>query len=137
MITKYNLERFLKAQNERLCGVTIYNIAYQEMKNGMKRSHWIWYIFPQQKGLGYSYNSEFYGLDGQNEARAYLAHPVLGTRLRNISKVLLNHKGTRNIRQIMGSGIDAKKLQTCMRLFDSISPNDIFAEVLSVYFTKA
>ena len=70
--TKFNLQRFLDAQEG------VYPVALKEIRNGGKRSHWIWYIFPQQKGLGYSYNSEFYGLDGEEEARAYLAHPVLG-----------------------------------------------------------
>ena len=70
--TKFNLQRFLDAQEG------VYPVALKEIRNGGKRSHWIWYIFPQQKGLGYSYNSEFYGLDGEEEARAYLAHPILG-----------------------------------------------------------
>ena len=65
--TKFNLQRFLDAQEG------VYPVALKEIRNGGKRSHWIWYIFPQQKGLGYSYNSEFYGLDGEEEARAYLA----------------------------------------------------------------
>lgn len=77
--TKFNLQRFLDAQEG------VYPVALKEIRNGGKRSHWIWYIFPQQKGLGYSYNSEFYGLDGEEEARAYLAHPILGARLREIS----------------------------------------------------
>lgn len=137
MNTKYNLDRFLDAQNKQFCGETIYDMAYHEMEFGTKRSHWIWYIYPQQKGLGRSYNSEFYGLDGQDEAKAYLAHPILGARLREISKILLKHKDSRTIRQIMGSGIDVMKLKTCMKLFDSIAPNDIFAEILSTYFLKS
>ena len=68
--TNFNLQRFLDAQEG------VYPVALKEIRNGGKRSHWIWYIFPQQKGLGYSYNSEFYGLDGEEEARAYLAHPA-------------------------------------------------------------
>lgn len=137
MNTKYNLDRFLDAQNKQFGGETIYDMAYHEMESGQKRSHWIWYIYPQQKGVGCSYNSEFYGLDGQDEAKAYLAHPVLGARLRDISQILLKHKGARTIRQIMGSGIDVMKLKTCMKLFDSISPNDIFAVILTTYFPKS
>ena len=99
-----------------------------------KRGHWIWYIFPQQKGLGHSYNSEYYGLDGIDEARAYLAHPVLGARLREISEALLIHEGKRDIDAIMGSSIDVLKLQTCMNLFNRVSPNDIFEKVLDAFF---
>lgn len=124
---QYDLDRFLDAQ------ALAYPVALEEMQNGMKTSHWIWFIFPQQKGLGHSYNSEFYGLDGIDEARAYLAHPILGQRLREISQVLLTHKG-KNIRHIMGSHIDALKLETSMRLFDAISPNDIFNKVLQAFF---
>lgn len=124
---QYDLDRFLDAQ------ALVYPVALEEMQNGMKTSHWIWFIFPQQKGLGHSYNSEFYGLDGIDEARAYLAHPILGQRLREISQVLLTHKG-KNIRLIMGSHIDALKLETSMRLFDAISPNDIFNKVLQAFF---
>lgn len=96
--TKFNLQRFLDAQEG------VYSVALKEIRNGGKRSHWIWYIFPQQKGLGYSYNSEFYGLDGEEEARAYLAHPVLGVRLREISHALLGHRGHRTVRELMGVG---------------------------------
>ncbi len=124
----YNLERFLDAQDYA------YETAYEEMQEGRKRGHWIWYIFPQQKGLGHSYNSEYYGLDGEDEARAYLAHPVLGKRLRDICEVLLQHKGKRDIDYIMGSGIDVLKLQTSMNLFNRISPNDVFKKVLDAFF---
>ena len=96
--------------------------------------HWIWYIFPQQKGLGRSYNSQYYGLDGIDEARAYLVHPVLGARLREISEALLSHKDKRDIDAIMGSSIDVLKLQTCMNLFNRVSPNDIFEKVLDAFF---
>lgn len=68
--TSFDLDRFLEPQEY------IYPIALEEMKAGHKRSHWIWYIFPQEKGLGRSWNSEYYGLDGDEEAKAYLAHPV-------------------------------------------------------------
>ena len=74
---EHSLERFVDAQ-ERM-----YETALAEVKNGKKLSHWIWYIFPQLKGLGESYNSHYYGIDDLEEARAYLQHPVLGTRLRH------------------------------------------------------
>ena len=125
---EYDLERFLTAQ------AADYDDALDDIRNGRKRGHWIWYIFPQQKGLGHSYNSEYYGLDGIDEARAYLAHPVLGKRLREISEALLAHEGQRDIDAIMGSSIDVLKLQTCMNLFNRVSPNDIFEKVLDAFF---
>ena len=125
---EYDLERFLTAQ------AADYADALDDIRNGRKRGHWIWYIFPQQKGLGHSYNSEYYGLDGIDEARAYLVHPVLGPRLREISEALLTHEGKRDIDAIMGSSIDVLKLQTCMNLFNRVSPNDIFEKVLDAFF---
>ena len=125
---EYDLERFLAAQ------ASAYDDALDEIRAGRKRSHWIWYIFPQQKGLGHSYNSEYYGLDGTDEARAYLAHPILGARLREICEALLTHEGERDIDDIMGSSIDVLKLQTCMNLFNRVSPNDIFEKVLDAFF---
>lgn len=124
---EYDLNRFLKAQEWE------YETALMEMHDGAKESHWIWYIFPQLKGLGHSYNSQFYGLDGVEEARAYLNHPVLGTRLREISETLLQHR-RKSIHAIMGSSIDVLKLKTCMQLFDSISPDDVFDKVLETFF---
>ena len=127
-VKKYDLERFLTAQ------AADYEDALDDIRNGRKRGHWIWYIFPQQKGLGHSYNSQYYGLDGIDEARAYLAHPVLGARLREISEALLTHEGQRDIDAIMGSNIDVLKLQTCMNLFNRVSPNDVFEKVLDAFF---
>lgn len=127
--TNYNLQRFLDAQED------MYLVALKEIRKGGKQSHWIWYIFPQEKGLGYSYNSQFYGLDGEEEARAYLAHPVLGTRLREITRALLAHRGHRTVRQLMGSEVDVLKLRSSMQLFDKVSPDDVFAEVLKAYFS--
>lgn len=124
----FHLERFLEAQKD------MYPVALKEIRNGGKRSHWIWYIFPQQKGLGYSYNSTYYGLDGEAEARAYLAHPVLGVRLREITRALLAHRGHRTVRQLMGSDIDVLKLRSSMELFDRVSPGEVFGEVLRAYF---
>lgn len=135
-MSEYSLDRFLEAQNKIYDGETMYMNAFLEIESGRKRNHWIWFIFPQQKGLGCSYNSEYYGLDGENEAKLYLSHPILGERLRAISKVLLVHKDSRNIRQIMGSSIDVTKLKTCMTLFNSISPNDVFKDVLDTYFSN-
>ena len=123
----YDLSRFLDAQE------VAYTQALSELKGGRKQSHWIWYIFPQQKGLGHSYNSKFYGLDGEGEARAYVEHEILGDRLRECCKALLLHKD-KDIKYIMGSGIDVLKLKTSMRLFNKVSPNDVFEEVLDAFF---
>lgn len=128
--TNFNLQRFLDAQED------MYPVALKEIRKGGKQSHWIWYIFPQEKGLGSSYNSQFYGLDGEEEARAYLAHPVLGTRLREITRALLAHRGHCTVRQLMGSEVDVLKLHSSMQLFDKVSPDDVFAEVLKAYFSK-
>ena len=105
MERQYNLQRFLDAQDE------MYPIALKEMKNGRKMSHWIWFIFPQVKGLGRSYNSEFYGLDGIGEAEAYIKHPILAARLREICRALLENTD-KEIKYIMGWNVDVMKLKS-------------------------
>lgn len=122
----YNLDRFIDAQE------CIYPIALQELHEGRKHSHWMWYIFPQLKHLGHSYNSRFYGLSGKDEAAAYLADHVLGQRLREVSDVIFNLP-TNDAYEVLGS-IDGMKLRSSMTLFDIVSPNDIFARVLDKYF---
>lgn len=124
----YDLDRFLFAHSRD------YEKALNEIRLGQKSSDWIWFIFPQQLGLGHSLNCNYYGLDGIDEARAFLAHPVLGEHLREISKALLAHRGKRDINIIMGRRVDVMKLQTCMNLFNKVSPNDVFAEVLEAFF---
>ncbi len=125
----YNLERFLNAQNGQW---NSYNTALDEIRNSKKQGHWIWYIFPQIKGLGHSYNSEFFGISGLDEAEAYLTHDLLGARLREITNALLTHEG-KSAQSIMGP-IDDLKLCSCMTLFDLVSPDDIFAEVLDGFY---
>lgn len=122
----HNLQRFLSAQEYD------YPIALHEIQNGSKQSHWIWYIFPQTKGLGRSYQSEFYGIANRQEAEAYLAEPTLNARLREITLAMLEHKDKTAL-QILG-GIDAKKVKSSMTLFDAIAPDDIYAEVLNIFF---
>ena len=122
----YDLERFLKAQ------VFDYDTALRELRAGEKQSHWIWYIFPQMKGLGHSYNASYYGISGIEEAKAYLAHETLGTRLREVTRAVLDING-KTIGEIM-PGIDALKLKSSMTLFDRVSPNNIFALVLDKFF---
>lgn len=122
----FNLERFLKAQEYS------YQVAYAEIKEGYKRSHWMWYIFPQIKGLGRSSMSEYYGITYLDEARAYLEDDVLGTRLREICEALLKHSD-KSAMDIFG-GVDSMKLKSSMTLFDKVSPDEVFGKVLDVFF---
>ena len=122
----FNLERFLKAQEYS------YQIAYAEIKEGYKRSHWMWYIFPQIKGLGRSSMSEYYGITCLDEAKAYLEDAVLGTRLKEICVELLKYSD-KSAQAIFG-GIDSMKLKSSMTLFDKVSPNQVFGKVLDVFF---
>lgn len=124
-VDKYHLERFVKAQQ------SAFDTALREIEEGEKRSHWIWYIFPQLAVLGHSHNAKFYGISGYDEAEAYLNHPILGERLRRITKVLLEHKGL-SLQDIFG-GLDAMKVCSCMTLFDAVSPDDIFNELLESF----
>ena len=126
-----DIERFVEAQDSEYCG---YAQALQEMLAGAKHGHWIWYIFPQLRGLGHSGNANFYGIEDLREAKEYLKHPVLGTRLREITQVVLDHADDRLAIELMGSDIDELKLKSSMTLFDKASPNDIFSDVLDAYY---
>ena len=125
----YDLERFLTAQNG---GYSDYQRALSEIKAGRKLSHWIWYVFPQIKGLGFSYNSEYYGIGGLEEAKAYLNHPVLGTRLKEISEAFLNLDAGSAF-DILGRPDDLK-VRSCMTLFDMVAEHDVFDQVLTKYY---
>ena len=126
----YNLFRFVKAQAQS------YQIALKEIEAGKKHSHWMWYVFPQLKGLGHSSFSEYYGISGIAEATVYLNHPYLGAHLREITEALLKHEGKSAV-DIMG-GTDALKLRSCMTLFDVIAPDDCLRDVLKAfYFDKS
>lgn len=126
IVDKYNLNRFIEAQSG------VYHIALKELQDGRKRSHWMWYIFPQLKGLGHSHNSNFYGISRTEEASEYLEHPILGSRLREVSNTILN-LATCDVVEVFG-GIDSLKLKSSMTLFDLVLPNDIFTLVLDKYF---
>ena len=125
----FDLERFVKAQDSELSS---YYDALSEIKQGCKKSHWIWYVFPQIKGLGHSYRSEYFGISCKEEAESYLSHPVLGERLREITQALLECDNP-SAYNILGYP-DVVKVQSCMTLFDIISPNDVFNEVLLKYY---
>ena len=125
----FNIERFIEAQNTS----NTYRQALAEMQQGHKQTHWIWFIFPQLKGFGHSAYSQYYGLADTDEARTYLAHPLLNERLRTITKAVLLHDNM-DVKRVMGSSIDAVKLKSSMTLFDVLCPNDIFEEVLKTFY---
>ncbi len=122
-----DLSRFLKAQEYD------YEQALKEVRAGRKRSHWMWYIFPQIQGLGVTRTSEFYAIRDLDEAKAYLADPVLGTRLKEISSALLDLDGL-SASEIFGYPDDLK-LRSCMTLFCLADLScDIFEKVLNKYY---
>jgi uncharacterized protein (DUF1810 family) len=123
----YNLGRFLSAQS------TMYPQVLAELEAGQKLSHWIWFIFPQMKGLGHSAQSEFYGIGSLAEAQAYARHPVLGQRLTECTR-LVNAVEGRPIAQILGFPDDLK-FRSSMTLFArAISENALFRDALTKYF---
>lgn len=122
----YNLERFVEAQNE------VYPSALRELQEGGKRSHWMWFVFPQLKHLGHSQFAKHYGISGIEEATAYLQHPLLGQRLREVAETILGLAG--NDAQAVFGHVDAMKLRSSMTLFNAVSPDDAFARVIDKYF---
>jgi uncharacterized protein (DUF1810 family) len=126
----YDLDRFLSEQ------ARVYDSVLEELRRGHKTGHWIWFIFPQIAGLGHSALSQHYAISTLDEARAYLAHPVLGARLRECAGILLGLEG-RTAEAILGS-TDAVKLRSCMTLFHRAAPEDaVFSQVLERYFDGA
>lgn len=124
----FNLQQFLTAQQGS------YEVALRELRRGAKRSHWIWYVFPQVAGLGTSSMAERYALRSRREAAAYLTHPVLGARLVECATALLEVEG-RSAEEVMGSPDDLK-LRSSMTLFAAVAgPDSIFQKVLDRYFS--
>ena len=124
----YDLKRFIAAQKQD------YAIALDEITQGKKYSHWMWYIFPQFEGLGRSYIAQKYAIRNTEEARAYLAHPILGIRLIECCKVLLDLDGGYTASEIFGFPDDLK-LNSSMTLFSSVSGGvSIFHQVIDQYF---
>ncbi|MBR5193045.1 MAG: DUF1810 domain-containing protein [Bacteroidaceae bacterium] len=124
---KYNLERFKKAQEAD------YELALEEIKNGKKETHWMWYIFPQLADLGYSCMSQYYGIEDIEEARAYVKDPVLGPRLKEISRAFLSLR-TNDAEAVLGE-IDALKFLSSMTLFEEADPEEVvFSMILEKYF---
>ncbi len=127
MNDKTNLKRFIDAQE------TSYQTALSEIKNGRKRSHWMWYIFPQIQGLGFSETSRYYAIKDLNEAEEFLQHPLLGKRLVEISNELLKLPSG-NATSIFGNPDDLK-LRSCMTLFAAVPNADpVFQSVLDKFF---
>jgi uncharacterized protein (DUF1810 family) len=124
----FHLQRFVDAQNP------IYGRVLAELRNGCKSTHWMWFVFPQLKGLGGSAMSIKYAISSRAEAEAYLAHPVLGPRLRECTE-LVNRVEGRSIDEIFGYP-DNLKFQSCVSLFASATPdNEVFTRALTKYFT--
>ena len=122
----FDLERFVQAQ------AADYDRALSELRDGEKRSHWMWYIFPQIEGLGNSPMSRRYSIKSAAEARAYLDHPILGPRLRECAAVVNGIVG-RSAHEILGSPDDLK-LRSCATLFASASKDGVFEQLLRKYF---
>jgi uncharacterized protein (DUF1810 family) len=126
----YNLARFVEAQDNS----AIYARALGELREGEKRSHWIWFVFPQIAGLGGSPMSQAYAIRSLEEARAYLAHPILGPRLRESCEALLAADPSLTAGRILG-GIDAVKVRSSMTLFAAADPSaPLFREVLDRFY---
>jgi uncharacterized protein (DUF1810 family) len=127
---RYGLQRFVDAQEDR----AIYARALGELREGRKRGHWIWFVFPQITGLGSSPISQVYAIGSVEEARAYLDHPLLGPRLRECCEALLAADPALSAKQILG-GIDALKLRSSMTLFTRAAPEEpLLRDVLTRYY---
>jgi uncharacterized protein (DUF1810 family) len=123
----HNLNRFVTAQDR------VYDSVLAELRAGEKQSHWMWFIFPQIAGLGHSPTARFYAIASADEARAYLAHPVLGPRLKACTALVLAVEG-RSVDQIFGSP-DNMKFRSSMTLFSHVAPDDpAFGAALKKYF---
>ena len=122
----FGLQRFVDAQSG------VYDTVLAELRAGAKRSHWIWFVFPQLRGLGHSATAHRFGISSLAEATAYLAHPVLGPRLEECAGLLLAHRG-RPARGILGYPDDLK-VRSSMTLFDRAGGGPVFGEVLDAFY---
>ena len=123
----YNLDRFVLEQQH------VYDGVVEELRRGRKTGHWVWFIFPQVAGLGSSAMSQRFAIASLDEARAYLAHPVLGARLRECAGIVLATEG-RTAEEIFGP-VDAMKLRSSMTLFNRAAPDEpVFALLLDRYY---
>ena len=126
-----NLLRFVHAQDSGglYDGTGTYAEALQEVKAGHKRGHWMWYVFPQMKGLGHSEMADFYGINGREEAKAYIEHPVLKERLVEICEAVLGNE--HSAYEIFGA--DTIKFRACILLFASVSDIPVFKQIKNKY----
>lgn len=123
-----DLSRFVAAQE------LVYPAALAELRSGHKRGHWMWFIFPQLRGLGMSDTAWRFGLDGADEASAYAVHPLLGPRLRACGAAILAHEGHRSAAAILGQ-IDAMKLRSCATLFELVADEaSVFVRLLEGFY---
>ena len=128
MTDAYDLTRFIRAQ------AGSYPAALAELRAGEKRTHWMWYVFPQVLGLGLSANARLYAISGEGEAQAYLGHELLSARLRECTGAMLAHAGKKSAVAILGP-IDTLKFRSSMTLFEQVAPDDsIFGEALDAFF---
>jgi len=127
MTDPFDLKRFVRAQDP------VYGDIQQELARGRKQSHWMWFVFPQVAGLGFSAMSQRYAIASRAEASAYLAHPTLGPRLIECTHLVLAVEG-RTINVILGAPDDAK-FHSSMTLFDAVSGEPVFDEALARYFS--
>ena len=123
----FNLKRFVEAQS------FVADRVVAELRDGCKRSHWMWFIFPQVAGLGFSTMSQTYAISSLDEARGYLAHPVLGDRLRQWVEIVLEAEEGRSARAIFGTPDDAK-FRSCLTLFAQVSGEEVFLRALDRFF---
>lgn len=126
MNTPFNLQRFLDAQS------TVYSQVCTELRDGYKRSHWMWFIFPQLRGLGHSYMAHKFAISSGDEARAYAEHSVLGPRLLECTELVNSIEG-RSIRDIFGNP-DHLKFRSSMTLFAHVTAEKVFREAIQRYF---
>ena len=129
MSDPYNLKRFVDAQEG------VHETVLAELRGGSKRSHWMWFVFPQLAGLGLSPTAQYYAVASLDEARAYLEHRLLGFRLRECVEALLPWANRRSAEQILG-GVDALKLKSSLTLFDRVEPDGPFAAGLAAFFGR-
>ena len=123
----FQLQRFVEAQEG------VFETALAEIRAGRKQSHWMWFVFPQIAGLGRSPTAQYYAIRSMHEARAYLAHPLLGGRLRTAVDAIVAAASSKTPIQILGD-IDAIKLRSSLTLFEAASGDPIFADALEALF---
>ncbi|MBE7374577.1 DUF1810 domain-containing protein [Pseudomonas lopnurensis] len=123
----HDLQRFVEAQR------STYEQCLEELRNGRKHTHWMWFVFPQLSGLGHSAMARRYAISGRSEALAYLQHPLLGPRLEACTQAMLDHRGE-SARRILGTPDDLK-FRSCMTLFARVAPEPaLFNEALQAFF---